>query len=89
MSVFEAIFLGVIQGLTEFLPVSSTGHLVLSRRILGVDIDDFLIFDTMVHVGTLVGVFAVLWKDILDILKKIIQPRTLFLIIGTIPAPSM
>ena len=85
MGVFEAIFLGVIQGLTEFLPVSSTGHLVLSRRVLGIG-GDFLLFDTMVHVGTLVGVFAVLWKDILAILKKIAQPLTLFLIIGTIPA---
>ena len=85
MSVFEAIFLGVIQGLTEFLPVSSTGHLVLSRRILGIG-GDLLLFDTMVHIGTLVGVFAVLWKDILAVLKKIAQPLTLFLIIGTIPA---
>ena len=86
MGVFEAVFLGVVQGLTEFLPVSSTGHLVLVRQILGVDIDDFLLFDTMVHVGTLVAVFAVLWKDILAVLKRIVQPLTLYLIIGTIPA---
>jgi len=85
MSIFEAIILGVVQGLTEFLPVSSTGHLVLSRQILNIG-GDLLLFDTMVHVGTLVGVFAVLWKDILAVLRKIVQPLTLYLIIGTVPA---
>jgi len=85
MNIFEAIFLGVVQGLTEFLPVSSSGHLVLFRQVFGIQ-DPPLLFDTMVHVGTLVGVFAVLWKDILAILKKIVQPLTLYLIIGTIPA---
>jgi len=85
MSIFEAIFLGVVQGLTEFLPVSSSGHLVLFRQVFGVEAPP-LLFDTAVHVGTLVAVFAVLWKDILAVLKKIVQPLTLYLIIGTIPA---
>ncbi|MCL2600858.1 MAG: undecaprenyl-diphosphate phosphatase [Treponema sp.] len=88
MGIFEAILLGIVQGLTEFLPVSSTGHLVLIREIFGIDMHgaDLLLFDTMVHVGTLVAVFVVLWKDILAILKKIFRPPTLYLIIGTIPA---
>jgi len=85
MSIFQAFFLGVVQGLTEFLPVSSSGHLVLFRQVFGVEAAP-LLFDTMVHVGTLVAVFAVLWKDILEVLKKIWQPLTLYLIIGTIPA---
>jgi len=85
MSVFEAIFLGVVQGLTEFLPVSSSGHLVLFRQVFGVQAPP-LLFDTMVHVGTLIAVFAVLRHDILALLKKIRQPLTLYLIIGTIPA---
>ena len=85
MSIFEAIFLGVVQGLTEFLPVSSSGHLILFRQVFGVEYPP-LLFDTMVHVGTLVAVVAALWKDILAILKKIVQPITLYLIIGTIPA---
>jgi len=84
MSIFEAIFLGVVQGLTEFLPVSSSGHLVLFRQVFGVQAPP-LAFDTAVHVGTLVAVFAVLWKDILALLKKVVQPLTLYLIIGTIP----
>jgi undecaprenyl-diphosphatase len=85
MSIINAIILGIVQGLTEFLPVSSSGHLVLLQKIFGIT-ETGLFFDTMLHAGTLMAVFAVLWKDIWDILKKIIQPLTLFLIIATIPA---
>jgi undecaprenyl-diphosphatase len=84
MNIFTAIVLGVIQGLTEFLPVSSSGHLVLFQKIFGIE-EPALLFDTMLHVGTLVAVFAVLWKDIWAILKKIFQPLTAYLIIATIP----
>jgi len=84
MSVFEAIILGIVQGLTEFLPVSSSGHLVLLQKIFGIN-EPALFFDTMLHVGTLLAVFAVLWKDILEILKKIVQPLTGYLILATIP----
>jgi undecaprenyl-diphosphatase len=85
MTIFEALILGVVQGITEFLPVSSSGHLVLLQKIFGIT-EPALLFDTMVHVGTLAAVFAVLWKDIWDILRRIIQPITLFLIIATLPA---
>ncbi|MBQ4289470.1 MAG: undecaprenyl-diphosphate phosphatase, partial [Clostridia bacterium] len=51
MSIIEAIILGIVQGLTEFLPVSSSGHLVLTQKILGID-GNLLFFDTMLHVGT-------------------------------------
>jgi len=84
MSILEAIFLGIVQGLTEFLPVSSSGHLVLLQKIFGIE-EPALFFDTMLHVGTLIAVFAVLWKDILEILKKIVQPLTGYLILATIP----
>ena len=84
MKIFEAIILGAIQGITEFLPVSSSGHLVLVQRIFGVS-EPALFFDTMVHVGTLAAVFVVLWKDIWAILRRPIQPMTGFLILGTIP----
>ena len=84
MSILSAIVLGVIQGLTEFLPVSSSGHLVLFQKIFGIE-EPALLFDTMLHVGTLVGVFAVLWKDIWAILRKLNQPLTLYLIIATVP----
>jgi len=85
MDIMTAIILGIVQGLTEFLPVSSSGHLVLLQKIFGVE-EPGLFFDTMLHIGTLSAVFVVLWKDIWDILKKIIQPLTLYLIIATIPA---
>ena len=84
MSVFSAIALGVIQGLTEFLPVSSSGHLVLFQKIFGIE-EPALLFDIMLHVGTLAAVFAVLWKDIWAILRKLLQPLTAYLIIATIP----
>jgi undecaprenyl-diphosphatase len=84
MSIVEALILGVIQGITEFLPVSSSGHLVLFQRIFGIS-EPALLFDTMVHVGTLAAVFAVLWRDIWGILKRPFQPLTAYLIIATLP----
>ena len=85
MNVFEAIILGTIQGITEFLPVSSSGHLVLLQKIFGIS-EPALIFDTAVHGGTLLAVVVVLRQDIWNILRRIIQPLTLYLIIATIPA---
>jgi undecaprenyl-diphosphatase len=84
MNVFEAIVLGAVQGLTEFLPVSSSGHLVLLQKIFGIS-EPVLLFDTMVHVGTLIAVFIVLREDIWAILRRIVQPLTGCLILATIP----
>ena len=85
MSVFEAIVLGLVQGITEFMPVSSSGHLVLLQKIFGIT-ETALVFDTAVHGGTLIAVFVVLRRDIWNILRRIVQPLTLWLIIATIPA---
>lgn len=84
MGIFEAIVLGLIQGITEFLPISSSGHLVLAQKILGVE-DPSLLFDTMLHLGTLAAVFAVLWKDIWELLKRPFQRLTALLIAATVP----
>jgi len=84
MNIIHAVLLGIIQGLTEFLPVSSSGHLVLFQKLFGIS-EPTLFFDTMLHVGTLAAVVVVLWKDIWTILRKINQPLTLYLIIATIP----
>jgi undecaprenyl-diphosphatase len=86
--------LGVIQGITEFLPVSSSGHLVLFQHILekirGVKFDGpALLFDTMVHGGTLIAVFVVLRRDIWEILKRPVQPLTAWLILATLPAVAV
>lgn len=69
MTIFEAVFLGIVQGLTEFLPVSSSGHLAILQNIFGIETDGGLLFDVMLHVGTLITVFVVYWKDI----KRMIQ----------------
>ncbi|MDR0322623.1 MAG: undecaprenyl-diphosphate phosphatase [Treponema sp.] len=84
MNIFEAVILGIVQGLTEFLPVSSSGHLVLLQKIFNIK-EPSLFFDTMLHLGTLTAVFVVLWSDIWTLLKKPIQPLTGYLIIATIP----
>lgn len=84
MNTIQAIILGLIQGLTEFLPISSSGHLVLFQKIFGIN-EPTLIFDTMVHVGTLAAVVTVLWKEIFSILKKPFQKLTWLLVAGTIP----
>ena len=84
MSVFEALILGIVQGNTEFLPVSSSGHLVLLQRIFGIT-EPAMAFNAAVHGGTLIAVVLVLWRDIWSLLTRIVQPLTLYLIIGTLP----
>ena len=83
MGILESIALGIVQGLTEFLPVSSSGHLVLLQNIFGFS-EPQLFFDTMLHFGTLVAVVVVLWKNILDLFIRPIM--LLYLVIATIPA---
>ncbi len=85
---FQAILLGLVQGLTEFLPVSSSGHLVITQSLLGIE-GDVLIFDVFVHLGTLVAVFVAFWGDIVALLKKPFCRFTLLIIIGCIPAALM
>lgn len=68
MSIIQAIILGIVQGLTEFLPVSSSGHLVLLQRLFGITTDN-MFFTVMLHVGSLIAVLAVFYKDIWEILK--------------------
>lgn len=84
MNIFEAIALGAIQGLTEFLPISSSGHLVLARKIFGIQ-EPPLLFDTMLHVGTLIAVLVVLRAEIWELLKKPFQRTTALLIYATLP----
>lgn len=69
MEWFEALILGLIQGLTEFLPVSSSGHLEIGKEILGVRTTDDLMFTTMVHAATVLSTIVVFRKQILSLLK--------------------
>ena len=69
MKIYEAIILGAIQGFAEFLPISSSGHLLLAQRIFGIN-EGGLLFDVLLHVGTLVPIFIVFFKDIWGYLKS-------------------
>ena len=69
MGWIEALILGIIQGLTEFLPVSSSGHLEIGKVILGVNAEKSLIFTVVVHGATVLSTIIVFWKDILVLLK--------------------
>ncbi|MFA8449617.1 MAG: undecaprenyl-diphosphate phosphatase [Bacteroidales bacterium] len=69
MSWFEAIILGIIQGLTEFLPVSSSGHLELGKAILGVEAKESLIFTVVVHGATVLSTIVVFYKEIISLFQ--------------------
>lgn len=64
MSFIQALFMGLIQGLTEFLPVSSSGHLALFKNLFHVETETGMLFDVLLHVGTLIAICAVYYKDI-------------------------
>lgn len=84
MEIWQAIVLGFVQGLTEFLPVSSSGHIVFLQRIFGIE-ESGLFFPIILHLGTLVAVCVVFWRNIIELFKK---PFTamLYLIVASIPA---
>lgn len=75
MTVLKAILLGIIQGLTEFLPVSSSGHLFLMERILGIT-GPKLGFDILLHLGTLLAILLFLRREILETLSSLIRRDT-------------
>lgn len=84
--IFQAFILGVIQGITEFLPISSTAHLIIVPWLFGwKGTINSLSFDIAVHVGTLISIFYCFWKDWIDIFLR--DKKMLFyIILGTIPA---
>lgn len=84
MNILEAIILGLIQGLTEFLPVSSSGHLVLFQNLFGIK-EATQAFSILLHVATLIAVFIYYWKDIWALICRPFQRTTALLIAGTIP----
>ncbi len=95
MTVFQAFLLGIIQGLTEFIPVSSTAHLLIGQKLFGLPADDAMFsFLVIVQLGTLVSLFAFYWKDLLSIAKATLDFRRstpdrnlgFYIIIATIPA---
>jgi len=100
MNFIESLVLGIIQGLTEFLPVSSSGHLVIFQHLFGISSND-IAFEIVVHLGTLMSVFVVYYSDIMQMIKSffggIAKPKVsyetdyhfklaILIILGTIPA---
>ncbi|MFH2065097.1 MAG: undecaprenyl-diphosphate phosphatase [Pseudomonadota bacterium] len=70
MNNFEAFILGLLQGLTEFLPVSSSGHIELGKHVLGTQVEEDVTFTVVVHAATVISTLIVFRKDILDLLRK-------------------
>ena len=73
MSWLEALILGLVQGLTEFLPVSSSGHLAIGRELLGVEASGDLVFEVTVHAATVLSTIVVFRKEILKLLQGLFK----------------
>ncbi len=85
MTSLEALILGIIQGLTEFLPISSTGHLALGRHAFGLN-EAGLFLDSMLHIGTLFAVLYFYREEMARILRRPFDKLTGLLVVGTVPA---
>lgn len=70
MSYIQAIILGIVQGITEFLPISSSGHLVIFQEILGMEMDNSVTFEVILHFGTLLAVIAVYFQDVIMLIRE-------------------
>jgi len=85
MTTWEAIFLGIIQGITEFLPISSSGHLKLTQYLFGFkDLDNYLLFDLVCHVGTLAAICVFFFSQ-LKLVLRYDRKRVLQVVIATLP----
>lgn len=84
MNIFQAFILGVLQGITEFLPISSSGHLILLPNFLGWEVQS-LAFDAVLHMGTATALIAYFWRDILEVFKS----KKYMILIGVASIPAM
>ena len=101
MDIVEALLLGVVQGLTEWLPVSSSGHLVIAQDLLGLAAEEHLLFDLMVHLGTVLAVVVFFRKELFSIARAMLpgrgrdagvhELRTLgyMILLGTVPIAAV
>ncbi|MDD5089171.1 MAG: undecaprenyl-diphosphate phosphatase [bacterium] len=93
MNFLESVFLGIVQGITEFLPISSSGHLVLWQYLLGLQ-EPMVAFDVLLHVGTLIAVMAFYRRELGEMIISVIQPsrapagRRLLLLIVVASVPT-
>src|SRR5512138_961000 len=95
MTMFQAFLLGILQGLTEFIPVSSTAHLLIAQTLFGIPADNAMFsYLVIVQLGTVVSLFAFYWQDLVSIVRGLIAFRHpsperdlgVYIIIATIPA---
>lgn len=98
MDIFDSVVLGLVQGITEFLPISSSGHLILVRDFLSIDATNALAYDAILHLATTVSVIIYFWSDLWVLIQAMLRKLgrlpvnekdlTLFyaLLLGTIPA---
>jgi len=95
MTLLQSFLLGIIQGLTEFIPVSSTAHLLITQKLLNIPADDAMFsFLVIVQLGTIVSLFAFYWKDLISIVRATLDFRRstpernlgIYIIVATVPA---
>jgi undecaprenyl-diphosphatase len=68
MDLLKSIIMGIIQGIAEFLPISSSGHLAIMKHVLHIETDTGLLFDVLLHMGTLIAIFIAFWQDIKELI---------------------
>lgn len=88
MTILQSIILGAVQGLAEFLPISSSGHLVLVQKLLGMETGSVTL-EVLMHLGTLIAVFAVYWREIWQMILHPWKSDLKWLVVATIPAVVM
>ena len=95
MTIFQSVILGIVQGLTEFIPISSTAHLLILQKILGIPASDAMFsYLIIVQLGTILSLVIFFWKDLVNLVKAFFaRPFSTpdnslgwFIIIATIPA---
>ena len=84
MDIIKSIILGIVQGISEFLPISSSGHLVLASNLL--NFENSIFFDVILHFGTLLSIVVVMRKEIFEMIKNPFSKEVIVLIVATIPA---
>ena len=86
MTIIQAFWLGLVQGLGEFLPISSTGHLDLLQKLFDFSVGNYLTLDILLHLGTLAAVVVVYWKRLLNMILHPVKSELWLLVVATIPA---